>query len=151
MHLGWSRPALSHASRQLRRGWYRRAVITYASLIIGELVPKQIALRNPEAVAVKVAPTMTLLAKASYPLVWLLDRSGKILLWLLGHREEPSDKVSEDEIRTLVAEAESAGILKPGEKEMIAGVMRLGDLAVGATIRVMKWIPSIWPIAPPKL
>ena len=49
-------------------------VITYASLIVGELVPKQIALRDPEAVAVKVAPAMTLLAKASLPLVWLLDR-----------------------------------------------------------------------------
>ena len=55
-------------------------VITYASLIVGELVPKQIALRDPEAVAVKVAPAMTLLAKASLPLVWLLDRSGKLLL-----------------------------------------------------------------------
>jgi len=49
-------------------------IITYASLIVGELVPKQIALRDPEAVAVKVAPAMTLLAKASLPLVWLLDR-----------------------------------------------------------------------------
>ena len=85
------------------------AVITYASLIVGELVPKQIALRNPEAVAVKVAPAMVLLAKISLPLVWLLDRSGKVLLWLLGHREKVDDRVSEDEIRTLVAEAETAG------------------------------------------
>jgi putative hemolysin len=119
------------------------AFITYASLIIGELVPKQIALRDPEAVAVKVAPAMTLLAKASYPLVWLLDRSGKVLLWLLGHREEASDKVSEDEIRTLVAEAETAGVLEPGEKEMIAGVMRLGDLAVGAIMTPRHEVDSI--------
>lgn len=61
-------------------------VITYASLIIGELVPKQIALRDPESVAVRVAPTMALLAKVSSPLVWLLDRSGKTILWALGHR-----------------------------------------------------------------
>jgi len=61
-------------------------VITYASLIVGELVPKQIALRDPEAVAVKVAPAMVWMAKISLPLVWLLDRSGKVLLWLLGHR-----------------------------------------------------------------
>ena len=59
-------------------------VITYASLIVGELVPKQIALRDPEAVAVRVAPAMVLLAKISLPLVWLLDRSGKGLLRLLG-------------------------------------------------------------------
>src|SRR6185312_15232845 len=60
--------------------------ITYASLIMGELVPKQIALRDPESVAVRVAPFMTLLAKVSAPAVWLLDRSGKGLLWLLGQR-----------------------------------------------------------------
>ena len=110
------------------------SVITYASLIIGELVPKQIALRDPESVAVRVAPYMMLLSKISSPLVWLLDRSGKGLLWLLGHRGEAAEKVSEDEIRTLVVEAENAGVLEPGEKEMIAGVMRLGDLPVGAVM-----------------
>ncbi len=109
-------------------------VITYASLIVGELVPKQIALRDPEAVAVRVAPAMMLLAKASLPLVWLLDRSGKALLWLLGQRGEAEEKVSEEEIRTLVVEAENAGVLEPGEKEMIAGVMRLGDLPVAAVM-----------------
>src|SRR5215218_10522521 len=110
------------------------ALITYASLIVGELVPKQITLRDPEAVAVRVAPAMVLLAKISLPLVWLLDRSGKALLWLLGQRGEAEDKVSEEEIRTLVVEAENAGVLEPGEKEMIAGVMRLGDLPVGAVM-----------------
>src|SRR5205823_4584129 len=109
-------------------------VITYASLIIGELVPKQIALRDPESVAVWVAPYMTLLATISLPAVWLLDRSGKALLWLLGQRGAASQKVSEDEIRTLAVEAENAGVLEPGEKEMIAGVMRLGDLPVGAVM-----------------
>ena len=108
--------------------------ITYASLIVGELVPKQIALRDPEAVAVRVAPAMVLLAKVSSPVVWLLDRSGRALLWLLGHRGEAEEKVSEDEIRSLVVEAENAGVLEPGEKEMIAGVMRLGDLQVGAVM-----------------
>lgn len=110
------------------------AGITYTSLIVGELVPKQIALRDPEAVAVRVAPAMTLLATVSLPLVWLLDRSGKALLWLLGQRGEAEEKVSEEEIRTLVVEAENAGVLEPGEKEMIAGVMRLGDLPVGAVM-----------------
>ena len=109
-------------------------IITYASLIVGELVPKQIALRDPEAIAVRVSPAMTLLAKASLPLVWLLDRSGKTLLWLLGHRGGAEEKVSEEEIRTLVVEAENAGVLEPGEKEMIASVMRLGDLSVGAVM-----------------
>lgn len=118
-------------------------VITYASLIIGELVPKQIALRDPESVAVRVAPYMMLLAKISLPAVWLLDRSGKALLWLLGHRGAAEEKVSEDEIRTLVVEAENAGVLEPGEKEMIAGVMRLGDLPVGAVMTPRREVSLI--------
>ncbi|WP_065751711.1 hemolysin family protein [Bradyrhizobium paxllaeri] len=118
-------------------------VITYASLIIGELVPKQIALRDPESVAIRVAPYMTLLAKVSLPAVWLLDRSGKALLWLLGHRGAAGEKVSEDEIRSLVVEAENAGVLEPGEKEMIAGVMRLGDLPVGAVMTPRREVSMI--------
>jgi putative hemolysin len=118
-------------------------VITYASLIMGELVPKQIALRDPESVAVRVAPYMALLAKISAPAVWLLDRSGKGLLWLLGHRGAAEEKVSEDEIRTLVVEAENAGVLEPGEKEMIAGVMRLGDLPVGAVMTPRREVSMI--------
>ena len=109
-------------------------IITYASLIVGELVPKQIALRDPESIAVRVAPAMNVMAKVSLPLVWLLDHSGKALLWLLGHRGASRGRVSEEEIRTLVVEAEHAGVLEPGEKEMIAGVMRLGDLPVGAVM-----------------
>src|SRR5262245_2281769 len=65
------------------------SVITYASLIVGELVPKQIALRDPEAIAVRVAPAMTILARAAAPLVWLLDVSGDLVLRLLGHRRRP--------------------------------------------------------------
>ena len=123
--------------------------ITYASLIVGELVPKQIALRDPESIAVKVAPAMNLMAKFSLPLVWLLDRSGKGLLWLLGHRGQVEGKVSEDEIRTLVVEAEHAGVLEPGEKEMIAGVMRLGDLPVGAVMTPRNEVSMIDLTDPP--
>lgn len=126
------------------------SVITYASLIVGELVPKQIALRDPEAVAVRVAPAMVWLARISLPLVWLLDRSGKALLWLLGQRGETGEKVSEDEIRTLVVEAENAGVLEPGEKEMIAGVMRLGDLPVGAVMTPRHEVSMIDLADPPE-
>jgi putative hemolysin len=118
-------------------------LITYASLIVGELVPKQIALRDPEAVALKVAPAMTLLAKVSSPLVTLLDLSGKSVLWLLGQRGEKEEKVTEDEIRTLILEAENAGVLEPGEKEMIAGVMRLGDRPVGAVMTPRREVNMI--------
>jgi putative hemolysin len=86
---------------------------------------------------------MMLLARISLPAVWLLDRSGKALLWLLGQRGAASDKVSEEEIRTLVVEAENAGVLEPGEKEMIAGVMRLGDLPVGAVMTPRREVDMI--------
>ncbi|GLR83797.1 hemolysin family protein [Bradyrhizobium iriomotense] len=109
-------------------------LITYATLIVGELVPKQVALRDPESIAVKVAPVMDWLAKISLPLVVLLDLSGKLILTLLGRSGKAEEKVSEDEIHHLVSEAESAGVLEPGEKEMIAGVMRLGDRPVGAVM-----------------
>jgi putative hemolysin len=109
-------------------------VITYATLIVGELVPKQVALRNPEAIATRVAPAMNWLAKISLPLVVLLDVSGKLILSLLGKRAESEGRISEDEIHHVVREAESAGVLEPGEKEMIAGVMRLGDRPVGAVM-----------------
>jgi putative hemolysin len=75
--------------------------------------------------------------------VWVLDRSGKGLLWLLGQRGEAEAKVSEDEIRTLVVEAESAGVLDPGEKETIAGVMRPGDLPVGAVMTPRHEVSTI--------
>jgi len=108
--------------------------ITYATLIVGELVPKQVALRNPESIAVKVAPMMDLLARLSLPLVTVLDVSGKLILTLLGRRGAAEGTMSEDEIHHVVKEAESAGVLEPGEKEMIAGVMRLGDRPVGAVM-----------------
>jgi putative hemolysin len=109
-------------------------VITYLSLIIGELVPKQIALRNPETVACKVAPAMTVISRIAYPLVTLLDWSGKLVLALLGQRAMPASRVTDEEIRTLVAEAESAGVLEPEERAMISGVMRLGDRPVRAVM-----------------
>jgi putative hemolysin len=106
--------------------------ITYFSLIIGELVPKQLALRNPEGVACKVAYPMALLAKAVTPFVWILDGSGRMLIRLLGLEEKSDSTVTDEEIRTLIAEAESAGVIESGERTMIAGVMRLGDKPVKA-------------------
>ncbi len=102
-------------------------VITYLSLIVGELVPKQIALREPEAVASRVAPTMTLLSKMAAPLVWLLDTSGRLVLKLLGQSGKSSDGVTDEEIKSVLAEAHSAGVIETEESRMIAGVMRLAD------------------------
>ena len=101
--------------------------ITYVSLIIGELVPKQLALRNAEGVAIRVAPAMAILSTVTTPIVWLLDKSGKSVLWLLGQRGVGGNKVTEEEVHTLLTEAHEGGVLEAGEREMMSGVMRLGD------------------------
>ena len=101
--------------------------ITYLSLIVGELVPKQIALRAPEAVAARVAPMMQLVATVAAPLIWVLDRSGKLVLRLLGQSGDQAQQVSDEEVRLIISEAESAGAMKPAETRMIAGVMRIAD------------------------
>jgi putative hemolysin len=119
------------------------AVVTYLSLIIGELVPKQIALRAPERVAVRVAPAMTILARVASPVVWLLDVSGRAVLRLLGQGAEAETRVTDEEIHTLVAEAATAGVIEPGERSMIAGVMRLGDRPVRAVMTPRREVEAI--------
>ncbi|EPE94777.1 hypothetical protein RGCCGE502_29753 (plasmid) [Rhizobium grahamii CCGE 502] len=101
--------------------------ITYLSLIVGELVPKQIALRAPETVASKVAPAMIFLSRLAAPLVWLLDASGRTILRLLGQAGKSGDIVTDEEIKTVLAEAHSAGVIETEESAMISGVMRLAD------------------------
>ena len=123
------------------------ALITYGSLIIGELVPKQIALRNPEGIAARVAPAMTLLATIAAPLVFLLDISGRGVLWLLGQKGQSEEKVTDEEIKMLVAEAEHHGTIESDERRMIAGVMRLGDRAVRALMTPrtdVDWLNLAW-------
>jgi putative hemolysin len=119
------------------------AAITYVSLVIGELVPKQIALKNPEAIACRVAFAMNLLSRIAAPFVWLLDGSGKLLIRLLGLKESSEAMVTDEEIKSLIAEAESAGVIESGERDMIAGVMRLGDRPVRALMTPMTDIDLI--------
>ncbi|SFV35360.1 putative hemolysin [Devosia crocina] len=102
-------------------------LITYGSLILGELVPKQIALRSPEAVASRVAGPMSILALIGTPIVFILDISGKFVLRLLGQSGQAEESVTEEEVRTIIAEATSAGVLETEEHSMISGVMRLAD------------------------
>lgn len=118
-------------------------VITYVSLIIGELVPKRIALRQPEQIAVRVAPAMTLLARTGSPLVWFLDVSGRLLLRALGQRSQNKAHVTDEEIHMLVAEAERTGVIEPGERSMISGVMRLGDRPVRGVMTPRREVDMI--------
>jgi len=101
--------------------------ITYASLVIGELVPKRIALHDPERIAARLAPFMRGVAKVAAPAVWLLRISTEGLLGLAGLAGHRKMTVTEDEVRSLLAEGTRAGVFMPKEREMIEGVLRLAD------------------------
>jgi putative hemolysin len=106
------------------------SVVTYLSVIIGELVPKNLALRHAETIACLVAPLMSTVSKMAAPAVWLLDASTRAVFWLLRQRQPLRSTVTEEEIKVLIAEAEGAGVLEAGERELISGVLRLGDRPV---------------------
>ena len=124
-------PALAPFSAQIA---YTLVVvaITYLSLIIGELVPKQLALRAPERVAASVAPVIDLLSRISTPAVWLLDASSQLVLRLLGSETQPAETVTEEEVRMLIAEGTRTGVFHRQEQEMIGRVLRLADRPVRA-------------------
>jgi putative hemolysin len=104
--------------------------ITYCSVVIGELVPKHLALRNAEGIACAMAPSMAFLSRAAAPVVWLLDASTRLVFRLFGRTTDNANAVTEEEIKTIVAEAENAGVIEVDERRMISGVLRLGDRAV---------------------
>jgi putative hemolysin len=103
---------------------------TYLSLIIGELVPKQIALRNPEPVAALAARPMILLARVTAPLVWTLDASSAAIFRLMGIKRESREQVTAEELHLIVAEASRSGVIEESERAIISGVVRLADRPV---------------------
>jgi putative hemolysin len=106
------------------------AATTYLSLILGELVPKQIALKYPEAIASRVAPALLLLARAAVPVIWLLDSSTSFILRRIGLPPESQRTVTEDDIHSIVAEGAKLGVIHPAERDMIEGVLDLEDAPV---------------------
>jgi len=106
------------------------ALTTYASLILGELVPKQFALRSPEPFAVVIAPMMKWLAWLTAPIVWVLDRSSGLVFKLLGLNRESENRVTAEELHMIVAEATSSGVIEEHERSIISGVVRLADRPV---------------------
>lgn len=101
--------------------------ITYFSLIIGELVPKRVALGYPEAIASAVALPMRVLSTVSAPAVWMLSASTEAVLGLLGGRSSKEPPVTEEEIKALIRQGTKAGIFEESEQDMVEGVFRLGE------------------------
>ena len=106
------------------------AVTTYLSLIVGELVPKQFALRAPEPIAAAMARPMQWLSVAAAPIVWLLDESSALIFRLLGLQRESQSHVTAEELHLVVAEASKSGVIEESERAIISGVVRLADRPV---------------------
>lgn len=101
--------------------------ITYLSLVIGELVPKRVALSNPEQIACNVAGPMQLLSKLTAPVVHLLGMSTDWLLKILGIKASEEPPITEEEIKSLLEQGTLAGMFEAAEQEMVSRVFRLGD------------------------
>jgi putative hemolysin len=106
--------------------------ITYATMVLGELVPKQLALRRPELVAIQLARPVAFLARIMSPMVWLLGLSSQLVLRLLGQSDMSRQAVTEEELKALLAEGTQAGVLELEERDMIERVLRLADKPVRA-------------------
>jgi putative hemolysin len=106
------------------------AVTTYFSLVVGELVPKQLALRASFPIAVAMARPMAGLAVAAKPVVWLLDTSSSLLLSLFGLRHRGEHSLTAEELHMLFAEATHSGVIEEQERAILSGVMRLTDRPV---------------------
>ena len=106
------------------------AFTTYLSLIIGELVPKQLALRAAVPVSLVMARPMAFVAKAAAPLVWLLDNSSAGLIRLMGLRKSDQDSVTAEELQMIFAEATRSGVIEHEQRQLLTGVVRLAERPV---------------------
>lgn len=104
--------------------------ITYLTLVIGELVPKRVAMVNAEGIASRVARPMRLLVRIGAPLVKVLSASTEAVLMVLGVRQPSEPGVTEEDIRILIQQATSAGIFEEAEQDMVENIFRLGDRRV---------------------
>ncbi|WP_455587587.1 hemolysin family protein [Bacteroides sp.] len=102
------------------------AVITYLSLIVGELVPKSIALSNPERYATMFSPIMILLTKVSYPFVWLLSVSTRLLNKVIGLKSEER-MMTQEELKMILHQSSEQGVIDKEETEMLKDVFRFSD------------------------
>lgn len=112
--------------------------LTYFSVVIGELVPKQLGLRAPESIASLVAPAMNMLARVAKPLVWLLSASSSLVLRILRVRGKEESPVTDEEIRVLMEQGAEAGVFHESEQTFVSNVLRLDDQRIGAIMTHRK-------------
>ncbi len=117
--------------------------ITFMMLVLGELVPKQLALRHPETIAARLSLPLLVIARIASPVVWVLGRASALVLRLGGISREPRQTVTEEELRAVLAEGAQAGLLEAEERNMIERLLRLADRPVRAIMtprNELSWI-----------
>lgn len=104
--------------------------ITYFSVVLGEHVPKRLALNAPEKIAIAMAAPMRLLSRVATPVVWSLEKSSDVFLKLLGVKKVEEAPVSEEELRIMIGQGTLAGVFKKAEAQMVEGVLDLDESTV---------------------
>jgi putative hemolysin len=102
-------------------------IVTFLSIILGELIPKRIALINPEKIAKKAAAPMYVFAKLTHPIVWLLSKTSNGFFKLFNIKQSKDDSVTEEEIKAIISEGTESGSIEEEEKEIIERIFHLGD------------------------
>ena len=126
------------------------ALITFLTLIFGELVPKRLAITRSEDIAGLVAWPMGWLSRIAFPAVWLLSHSTRLVLRVLGLGKDEAASVTEEEIRMLVAESHEAGVIDAHERDMMNRVMRLGDRTADSLMTPRNRIAWLDTVADPE-
>jgi putative hemolysin len=119
------------------------AGITYLSLVVGELVPKRLALGNPEKIAASVAVPMRMLSRIAAPIVYLLSNSTELIVRLLGATASTEPQITEEEIKLLLQQGTEAGAVEEAEQEIVERVLSLGDRPVSSVMtsrREVVWL-----------
>ncbi len=124
-------PFLAHSAGPLALG-LTVVLITFLTLVFGELVPKQLALRHPERVAAVIAPPLGLMARIATPAVWLLGQTTNLVLRAFGPEGTDRRAMSEEELKAMLVEGAETGVLVHEERDMIERVLRLADKPVRA-------------------
>ncbi len=109
-------------------------IITFLSLVLGELVPKRLALNSAERIARTVAPVMEVLARITMPLVRVLNATTELVLRLVGVKLSGENPVTDEEIRILIEQGTESGVFEPIEEEIVGQLFRLSDLNIGALL-----------------
>ncbi|NSL54254.1 hemolysin family protein [Uliginosibacterium aquaticum] len=128
---------LEHYARPLSVGFVV-VLITYLSVVIGELVPKRLALLAPESIAAVIAGPMSGLARATRPLVWLFSVSGDVILRPFNARRSDEPPVTDEEIKVLMEQGAEAGVFHESEQEIVSNVLRLDEQRIGTIMTPRK-------------